>query len=109
MMRGTALVAGASGSIGSAVCSKLLQSHFDVVGLYRRSDAHVALAAEAAPKAQSRYHPLRCDLSSDSGVARAYAQVRQLASAPEVLIFAAGATARQSLLLGKAESVRALF
>jgi NAD(P)-dependent dehydrogenase (short-subunit alcohol dehydrogenase family) len=107
--RGTAIVAGSSGTIGSAICLRLLQLHPEVVGLYRQREAHVGPATQAARKAGSRYLPLRCDLSSDAGVDHAYAEARRLAAAPEVLILAVGATARKSLLLTKPEAVRTLF
>ncbi|MFB8072877.1 SDR family NAD(P)-dependent oxidoreductase [Streptomyces californicus] len=91
----TALVTGATGQLGDAVCRLLAARGAAVVGVHRTpSERAEALAAGTGARL------LRADLSDPDETAALLGRVRELGPAPDILVCAHGATARRPVLGG---------
>ncbi|MFJ9432483.1 SDR family NAD(P)-dependent oxidoreductase [Streptomyces sp. NPDC101490] len=91
----TALVTGATGQLGEAVCRLLAARGAAVVGVHRTpSERTEALAAGTG----ARF--LRADLFDPDAAAALLGRVRELGPAPDILVCAHGATARRPVLGG---------
>jgi 3-oxoacyl-[acyl-carrier protein] reductase len=96
----TAVVTGATGILGSAVCSRLLREGYAVAGQYHaREDIAAALRLRCGGDSD-HFRLFRADLSVPGAEeARLYEAMRQHLGPPGVMISCAGLKLRQSLLL----------
>lgn len=94
-----ALVTGATGQLGAAVCRLLAARGAAVVGVHRTpSDRAAQFAAETGIRL------LRADLADPDETAALLGRVREVGPAPDVLVCAHGATARRPVLGGAIDS-----
>lgn len=90
-----ALVTGAAGGIGSAICSELLASGVSVAGLDRNEAALRALADEL--RAGERFLPVAGDVTQMSSVLEAVDRVNESLGEVSILVNNAGAISAPSL------------
>ncbi|RMD82868.1 MAG: SDR family oxidoreductase [Candidatus Dadabacteria bacterium] len=98
----TALVSGASGGIGRAVCARLVRDGTRVVCLYRSNRAALERLAGELGEEGSRLSFLQADLTDDRSIAR----VVEAAGPVDVLVHAAGVSDDALLLRLTPEKLR---
>ncbi|KAL5284445.1 DHRS11.2 family protein [Megaselia abdita] len=85
-----AIVTGASSGIGAAVCIDLVKAGMTVAALARREERLNALK-DSLPKAlRGNLHPIRCDVTQEADVIRAFRWVDEHLGGVHVLINNAG-------------------
>ncbi|MFY9806442.1 MAG: SDR family oxidoreductase [Pseudonocardiaceae bacterium] len=94
----TALVTGASGQLGGAVCRVLAARGAAVVGVYRHNEERARRLAKEITDGGGTAHLVSADLSNPERVAELVPEVCEVAAAPEILVCAHGVTARRSVL-----------
>ncbi|WP_405554677.1 SDR family oxidoreductase [Streptomyces canus] len=92
----TALVTGASGHIGGAVCHALTARGATVVGVYREGTERAGELREETGALM-----LRADLDDPMQTDELLRRTRETAAAPDVLVCAHGATHRAGMLSGR--------
>lgn len=105
-----AVVTGATGGIGSAVCRALARDGYVVVAQYRGNVAKAELLELSIAEAGGRCHPVACDLADDAGVATLLAFVDELVDAhPDHVVAALVNNAAKLLGPSFAEATPAQF
>ena len=94
----TALVTGASGLLGGAVCRVLAARGAEVVGLYCRNEERARRLAKEITADGGMVHLLAADLADPQRLAGLMGEVRRVAAAPDILVCAHGVTTRHSAL-----------
>lgn len=92
-----AVVSGASSGIGAACARALVGAGMVVVGLARRQDRVEQLRQELSAEKQSRVHAIRCDVSRNEQVTKAFEWIKEHLGAVDVLISNAGTMATGEL------------
>lgn len=78
-----ALVSGAAGGIGQAICASLLARGATVVAVDRQP-------VEVAEGLTGRLHPEQCDITDEAGVGRLFAALAGRGLSPDILVCNAG-------------------
>lgn len=85
-----AVVTGASSGIGAALCIDLVKAGMNVAALARREDRLNALRDSLPEALRSKLHPIRCDVTQEADVIRAFRWVEEHLGGVHVLINNAG-------------------
>lgn len=93
-----AVVTGATGHLGAAICRVLSDRGITVVGGYHANEQRAANLTAEIGEAGGSVRMLRADLADPDGVPQLLAELRRDAMAPQILVCAHGATARRSVL-----------
>lgn len=88
----TAVVTGASSGIGSACVVDLVKAGMNVVALARREDRLNELKNSLPEDLKSKVHPIKCDVTDEADVVRAFRWVDEHLGGVHVLINNAGIT-----------------
>jgi len=92
-----AVVTGASSGIGAAIVIDLVKAGMIVVGLARRKDRVIALKQEIPSNATGKLYPVKCDITKDDDIVKAFGWVVFELGGIDVLINNAGITRPMSL------------
>ena len=104
------LVIGASGYIGTQICSVLAEQGGEVIAFYNEHPEEISgLAEKDEGAARARLHPVKLDVTQKSDVAAAISMVLHERRRIDVLVYAAGATLRKSALLTSSDDYQRLF
>uniref|UniRef100_T1GFR0 Dehydrogenase n=1 Tax=Megaselia scalaris TaxID=36166 RepID=T1GFR0_MEGSC len=93
-----AVVTGASSGIGAALCVDLVKAGMVVAALARREDRLVSLRDSLPENLRSRLHPIRCDVTLEADVIRAFRWVEEHLGGVYVLINNAGVVKEGNLI-----------
>ncbi|XP_016965141.3 farnesol dehydrogenase [Drosophila biarmipes] len=85
-----AVVSGASAGIGAACTRALIGAGMVVVGLARRQERVEQLRSQLSPEQQSRLHPIRCDITQEDQVLKAFDWTGRNLGGVDVLVSNAG-------------------
>ncbi|KAL5292289.1 DHRS11.2 family protein [Megaselia abdita] len=96
----TAVVTGASSGIGAACAIDLVKSGMIVVALGRREHRLIDLKNKLPIELRERIHPMKCDVTKESDVIKAFKWVNENLDGTHVLVNSAG-FADQMELTGK--------
>lgn len=93
-----AVVTGASSGIGSAIVIDLVKAGMIVVGLARRKNRVEALKKEIPSNATGKLYAVKCDITKDDDIVKAFAWIVFELGAIDVLVNNAGVLSFGSLL-----------
>lgn len=85
-----AVVTGASSGIGAALCVDIVKAGMTVAALARREDRLNALKDSLPEELRSKLHPIRCDVTQEAEVIRAFRWVEEHLGGVHILINNAG-------------------
>ncbi|CAD7079474.1 unnamed protein product [Hermetia illucens] len=85
-----AVVTGASSGIGAAVAEDLVKAGLVVVALARRESRLQENKKSLPTDLQSRYHPIKCDVTNEDDVKKAFAWVDETLGGTDILVNNAG-------------------
>jgi len=88
--RSTAVVTGASGDIGLAVCERLLREGFRVFAQYHSRNERLRELRDSLAALEPELHDVRADLTEEAGVKTLFDAVRERTSKLELLVNNAG-------------------
>lgn len=94
-----ALVTGASGGIGSAVCREMASRGAHVFGVFRNNDTQMERLQQEIRRAGGEFTPLRADLTDATQRTNLLSDVLQHGNRLDVLVMCAGVTHRRAALL----------
>jgi len=100
-----ALVTGASEGIGEAVARRLHAEGLRVVGCARRVDR----LQQMRERLGGRFHPIACDLRSESDILRMFAEIETVWGGVDILVNNAGLGHHAPLLTGSTEHWRQML
>lgn len=86
-----AVVTGASSGIGAAVAEDLVKAGLVVVALARRESRLQENKKSLPTDLQSRYHPIKCDVTNEEDIKKAFAWVEKDLGGTDILVNNAGA------------------
>ncbi|GAB0092771.1 hypothetical protein DMENIID0001_078050 [Sergentomyia squamirostris] len=86
----TAVVTGASSGIGAAIAKDLVKAGMIVIGLARRVERIEALKKDLPPNLQGNLHAVKCDVSKEEEIIKAFTSIDQKFNGIDVLINNAG-------------------
>ncbi len=86
-MKNAVIVTGASGGIGTAICSIFLQNGYTVIGVYHKNETDLE---QLSRKFGKTFYYFSCDLSDPAASSLLMAKIRQLNVNIEILINNAG-------------------
>ncbi|XP_037038946.1 farnesol dehydrogenase-like [Bradysia coprophila] len=92
-----AIISGASSGIGSAVAVDLVQAGMTVVGLARRAERVDELQKVIPANAKGKLYSLKCDISNDNDVKKAFEWIEKTFGGVHVLVNNAGVSVLTSL------------
>lgn len=92
-----AIVTGASSGIGSACVKQLVKAGMVVAALARREDRLNELKNSLPEELRSKVHPIRCDVTNEADVVRAFRWIDEHLGGVHVLINNAGITRNTEL------------
>lgn len=105
-----AVVTGASSGIGAAICKDLVKAGMIVAGLARRKNRVEALKNEIPSDAPGKLYAVKCDISKDDDVVKAFGWILFELGGVDVLINNAGITRSVSITSeGNEEDLRAVL
>ncbi|XP_062559160.1 farnesol dehydrogenase-like [Armigeres subalbatus] len=85
-----AVVTGASSGIGAAATKKLVQAGMVVVGLARRVERTEALKDDLDESLRNRLHAVKCDVSKEDDIIKAFQWIEETLGGVDVLVNNAG-------------------
>jgi 3-oxoacyl-[acyl-carrier protein] reductase len=85
-----AVVTGASGDIGSAICTALARANFQVFAQFHEHEARLLELRAALGENGNRVHPVRANLREEADVQRLFRDVAQHSDRLDLLVNAAG-------------------
>ncbi|ANN21826.1 hypothetical protein SD37_16790 [Amycolatopsis orientalis] len=94
----TALVTGASGQLGAAVCRVLAGQGCDLVGVFHRGGERARALAEELGDGPGKVSVVQAELTDPDGVGSLFARTRELGLVPDILVCAHGRTVRRSVV-----------
>lgn len=94
----TAVVTGASSGIGAACAIDLVKSGMKVVGLARRENRLHEIRNSLPKKLRENFHPIKCDVTKEDDVLKAFKWVEEHLGGVDVLINNAGISRRTELV-----------
>ncbi|GAB0092768.1 farnesol dehydrogenase-like [Sergentomyia squamirostris] len=86
----TAVVTGASSGIGAAITKDLVKAGMIVIGLARRVERVEDLKKDLPPNLQGNLHAVKCDVSKEEEIVKAFTSIDQKFNGIDVLINNAG-------------------
>ncbi|GAB0092769.1 hypothetical protein DMENIID0001_078030 [Sergentomyia squamirostris] len=86
----TAVVTGASSGIGAAITKDLIKAGMIVIGLARRVERVEDLKKDLPPNLQGNLHAVKCDVSKEEEIIKAFTSIDQKFNGIDVLINNAG-------------------
>lgn len=92
-----AIISGASSGIGSAVAIDLVKAGLTVVGLARRAERVDELQKSIPANAKGKLYSLKCDVSNDDDVKKAFEWIEKTFGAVHVLVNNAGVSVLTSI------------
>lgn len=92
-----AIISGASSGIGSAVAIDLVKAGLIVVGLARRAERVDELQNSIPANAKGKLYSLKCDVSNDDDVKKAFEWIEKTFGAVHVLVNNAGVSVLTSI------------
>ncbi|KAL1404806.1 hypothetical protein pipiens_001026 [Culex pipiens pipiens] len=105
-----AVVTGASSGIGAAIVQELARAGLTTVGLARRVDRVEALKGSLPVEAAVRLHSLKCDVTNEEDISRAFSHVCAKFGGVDVLVNNAGISRDcTALMTGNGQDVREIF
>ncbi|XP_055612043.1 farnesol dehydrogenase-like [Uranotaenia lowii] len=93
-----AVVSGASSGIGAAIVKHLAKAGMITVGLARRVEMVEALKSDLPEASRNHLHPVKCDISNEEDIIRAFKLVEDKFGGVDVLINNAGIARETDLL-----------
>ncbi|XP_076041186.1 dehydrogenase/reductase SDR family member 11-like isoform X2 [Oratosquilla oratoria] len=103
-----ALVTGASGGIGAAICKALVVAGLKVVGVDRDLDHMLTLTKDLANES-GMLTPIKCDLTEEDEVLSMFATIKEKYGGVDVCVNSAGMSRNSSLLDGTPEEWREML
>lgn len=105
-----AVVTGASSGIGAAICKDLCQHGITVVGMARRLEKLNELQREIlTTKEDAVFHSVKCDLTSESDIEKAFEHVVKTLGGVDILVNNAGVAKRGKLLESDLEDLKTVI